>query len=224
MIDYLELLLDKQGQEETEETPGMELGVFRTVEVRTGSGAAAPQTVDSGPAGAEQPTVAGAGEAPDGHMEKKSAEADGVPGRPIRVRAVSIRAAGDPTEESVGPAQTAKSGAGAAAVENNGPRGEGAAGAGGVSIGGDAEAAERDTNSLWATLRRGQSGILSAGGVPSLYRQMVRAGQAVGGLRQNARVLTVTENADPLPAPGAAELDEIFARDARRYDGGFSLY
>lgn len=87
---------------------------------------------------------------------------------------------------------------------------------------------ERTEGYLTAALKR-QEGYLSPGQARSwaagLYRETVMAGQAAGTLRQGSgRLLTVTEGAEPNPGLGAAELDEIFARDARRYDGGFSLY
>lgn len=181
MTDYLELLLDGQEREETEEAPGMELGVFGAVGVRTEAAADifGRPAVRGGPAG-----VSGT-----------------VQNDTERVRA-----------------DTAGSGYAEAGETMETGDGTGAAGA---------EVPVRE--SVLSVLRFRPDGLARDGGGPdaagsSLYRRMVRAGQAVGGLRQNTRVLTVTENTAPSPSPGAAELDEIFARDARRYDGGFSLY
>ena len=217
MIDYLELLLDGQEQEEGLETEPLELGVSDPAVIWTGGGgsAAAPQAVGPGPAAVVNAT-------------KELAGAAGIPDRPIRVKSVSIRSAGKETDGNAGTARVTEDRDEAAAVENGGPRGENTAGTSSASSGAEAEPAEVKTGSaqsaLWSALRQGQGGVLSAGGGFSLYRQMVQAGRAVGGLRQNARVLTVSENAAAAPTPGAAELDEIFARDARRYDSGFALY
>ncbi len=60
----------------------------------------------------------------------------------------------------------------------------------------------------------------------TLYRQTVSAAQAAANLQQNGNLMsTPAELAPTLSAvPNAARLDELFARDARRYDGGFSMY
>ena len=58
-----------------------------------------------------------------------------------------------------------------------------------------------------------------------LYRESIAATRSAAVLRQSgSRVFTVAEPAASPTAPGAAQLDELFARDARRYDNGFFMY
>lgn len=58
-----------------------------------------------------------------------------------------------------------------------------------------------------------------------LYRESIDAAQSVAALKQSgSRVLTAAESAVGPAAPSVAQLDEVFARDARRYDNGFFMY
>lgn len=63
-------------------------------------------------------------------------------------------------------------------------------------------------------------------GAEGLYRKLLRTGRAAGYVRRDmgAAALSHPGAEERGPAPGAAELDLIFQRDARRYDGGFPLY
>ena len=62
-------------------------------------------------------------------------------------------------------------------------------------------------------------------GAEELYRKLLRTGRA-GYVRRDmgAAALSHPGAEERGPALGAAELDLIFQRDARRYDGGFPLY
>lgn len=63
-------------------------------------------------------------------------------------------------------------------------------------------------------------------GAEGLYRKLLRTGRAAGYVRRDmgAAALSHSGAEERGPALGAAELDLIFQRDARRYDGGFPLY
>lgn len=60
----------------------------------------------------------------------------------------------------------------------------------------------------------------------SLLTSLRRSDDAADFARHQSRTFTVTLPEAPDPAPGltAGELDRAVERDARRYDGGFSLY
>ena len=63
-------------------------------------------------------------------------------------------------------------------------------------------------------------------GAVRLLRQLSRGVQAAGAVRQQGRSMTVTL-AEEAPQAGSLDLETIdraVQRDARRYDGGFSLY
>lgn len=63
-------------------------------------------------------------------------------------------------------------------------------------------------------------------GAEGLYRKLLCTGRAAGYVRRDmgAAAFSHPGAEERGPAPGAAELDLIFQRDARRYDGGFPLY
>lgn len=58
-----------------------------------------------------------------------------------------------------------------------------------------------------------------------LYKESLTAAQAAVSLRHGgSRMLSASESAAPTAGLTATRLDEMFARDARRYDNGFSMY
>lgn len=91
-------------------------------------------------------------------------------------------------------------------------------GAGGAEL-----ATARDGGPVWAP----DPSVPGLGkGAEGLYRKLLRTGQAAGYVRRDMGAAALShsgaeERGSPL---GASELDLIFQRDARRYDGGFPLY
>ena len=58
-----------------------------------------------------------------------------------------------------------------------------------------------------------------------LYRESVDAARSAAALRQMGNRMSGAAEPDVGPSvPNAAQLDELFARDARRYDNGFFMY
>lgn len=70
-------------------------------------------------------------------------------------------------------------------------------------------------------LRRGMLRQEAAG---RFYRALLQTGHAAGYRRagESGRTQVVSRQASEAPLPDAADLDRLFRRDARRYDGGFT--
>ena len=91
------------------------------------------------------------------------------------------------------------------------------------AAGGAEPAAAGGGGQVWAPA----PAVLGIGtGAEGLYRRLLRTGRAAGYVRRDmgAAALPHPGAEERGPALGAAELDLIFQRDARRYDGGFPLY
>ena len=212
MIDYLELLLERQEREEPEETLEWEQNVS-AVRKRTAVSGGARAGNDAIPGtrdGIGPVSSARSGEQPEFLMRVPAAEAaawtagTGPVISGVQTRSIKMPGVTDGSETAgFDIYETADAGAGLKQTET------------GSAV------------SLFRTREAALSGGAGGGalsGAPGLYRQMARTGQAVGGLRYGTRLLTVAEGSSASHGLGAEELDELFSRDARRYDSGFSLF
>lgn len=73
------------------------------------------------------------------------------------------------------------------------------------------------------TARSGPEGGLEELSLSAAVRRTKAAVEEAGRLRQTGPIVLRAPDA-PAQTVGAAELDRLFQRDARRYDGGFTLY